>query len=85
MAGKASPRWARHLDRAELRPGQPQRRLMAAVLRAAVEDIRDTAQTNAVAYVTSTDRAWPFSFENLCEALDMDAGDVRRELQTKPR
>ncbi len=57
---------------------------MAAVLRAAAEDVSDAAAcANAVAYVTSTDRHWPFSFENLCEALDMDAGDVRRELDVQ--
>ena len=34
----------------------------------------------AMAYVASTDRAWPFSFENLCEALGLDAGCLREEL-----
>jgi hypothetical protein len=59
---------------------------MAAVLRAAMEDASDAAaRQNALAYVTSTDRLWPFSFENICEALDMDAGDVRRQLGTEPR
>jgi hypothetical protein len=54
---------------------------MAAVLRAAVEDACDvTTRKNAMAYVDSTDRRWPFSFENLCEALDIDPGDVRRQL-----
>jgi len=33
-----------------------------------------------MAYVASTDRAWPFSFENLCEALGLDAGCLREEL-----
>jgi hypothetical protein len=54
---------------------------MAAVLRAAVEDACDAvARPGALAYVGSTDRGWPFSFENLCEALDIDASDVRRQL-----
>ena len=26
------------------------------------------------------DRAWPFSFENLCDALDLDARTLRRAL-----
>jgi hypothetical protein len=34
----------------------------------------------AVAYVASTDRTWPFSFENLCDALGLDAASLRREL-----
>ena len=54
---------------------------MAAVLQAALDDVRDgAARKGALAYVESNDRVWPFSFENLCEALDMDAGDVRRQL-----
>jgi hypothetical protein len=28
----------------------------------------------------STDRTWPFSFENLCEALGIDADALRLEL-----
>ena len=81
MAGKVFVGWARRIDRTQPRPGEPHRNLMAAVLRAAVEDVSDAAACkNAIAYVTSTDRRWPFSFENLCEALVMDAGDVRREL-----
>lgn len=56
---------------------------MVAVLRVAIEDACDAAATTkAMAYVDSTDRAWPFSFENLCEALDMDAADIRRQLLT---
>lgn len=57
---------------------------MAAVLRAVVEDACDAATRKAaLAYIESTDRLWPFSFENLCEALDMDAGDVRRQLDVR--
>ena len=74
---------------------EPQRRLMAAVLQAVVEDCRGgTGYRRAVgagtidardirramAYVASTDRSWPFSFENLCDALGVDAGGLRREL-----
>lgn len=54
---------------------------MAAVLQAALDDVgKAEARRNALAWVASTDRLWPFSFENVCEALDMDAGDVRRQL-----
>ncbi len=78
-----------------VRVGDPHRRLMAAVLRAVVDDCRGGtpyrrttghgvvgagAVRKAVAYVASTDRTWPFSFENLCEALGLDAGALRREL-----
>jgi len=62
---------------------------MAAALQAVVDDYRSgsvyrrsagkgviDARTvrKAIAYVASRDRAWPFSFENLCEALGLDAG-----------
>ena len=48
----------------------------------APHDLREMRQ--AIAYVASTDRAWPFSFENLCAALDLDAGRLRRELGKVP-
>ena len=74
---------------------EPQRRLMAAVLRSVVEDcrggtayrratgagaidVRDVRQARA--YVASTDRSWPFSFENLCDALGVDSSVLRRSL-----
>jgi hypothetical protein len=75
--------------------GDPHRRLMAAVLQAVIDDCREGASRRiaihgpqghargvrrAVAYVASRDRAWPFSFENLCEALGIDADRVREEL-----
>ncbi len=73
---------------------QPQRRLMAAVLQAVVDDCRSgflvlrpegspkmpQGVRKAIAYVASSDRVWPFSFENLCEALGLDAEGLRREL-----
>ena len=78
-----------------VRFAEPQKRLMAAVLHAVIDDCRggsvyrrSTGQgvieprsvQKAVAYVASTDRTWPFSFENLCDALGLDAGALRREL-----
>jgi len=79
---------------------EPHRRLMAAVLRAVVEDCRggtpyrravgagtiaarDVRQ--AIAYVASTDRSWPFSFENLCEALGVDASGLRQAIAISAR
>jgi hypothetical protein len=72
---------------------------VAAVLQAVVDDCRGgsvyrrsagkgvldarTVRT-AIAYVASRDRAWPFSFEILCEALGLDAGDLRAELDVMP-
>ena len=75
---------------------EPHRRLMAAVLQTVVDDCRGTvyrrgagygqptdvsASQRAIAYMTNTDRVWPFSFENLCDALGMDAGSVRQEFR----
>ena len=42
------------------------------------------AYRQATTYMPSTDRAWPFSFANLCEALGLDAGCLRQELQREP-
>src|SRR5215468_11136457 len=81
---------------ARARLAEPHRRLMAAVLQAVVDDCRggsvqpqpvgDGAATEAlsvrkaIAYMASTDRGWPFSFENLCEALALDADGLRGAL-----
>ena len=84
---------AQYASRARL--GEPHKRLMAAVLRAVVDDCRGgsvyrraTGQgvvdagsvRKAIAYVASTDRTWPFSFENLCDALGLNAGALRHAL-----
>jgi hypothetical protein len=78
----------------------PYKRLMAAVLQTAVDDrwgsihrrvprqwTHDEIQgvRRATAYVASTDRAWPFSFENLCEALGIEASVLRQQLEKEPR
>jgi hypothetical protein len=82
------------------RAAWPERRLMAAVLQAVVDDLRGSvyrhvagygASTDsrrhraAVAYVASRDREWPFSFENLCDALSLDPGRLRNALGRAPR
>jgi hypothetical protein len=78
---------------------EPHKRLMAAVLQTVLDDCRGAAHCRrgelgapinlqalrlALAYVASTDRSWPFSFENLCEALGLDASHLRQELQKAP-
>jgi hypothetical protein len=90
---------AQYSSRPGVRLAEPQKRLMAAVLQAVVDDCRGGSAyrrsagkgtinarvvRGAIAYVTSRDRAWPFSFENLCEALDLDAGGLREELDVMP-
>lgn len=84
------------LPRADARLDEPHKRLMAAVLRTVVDDCRGTVYRRAagygvrtdlrgvrqaITYVASTDRTWPFSFENLCESLGMDAGWLRQKLR----
>ena len=81
--------------RATPRMVEPHKRLMAAVLQTVIDDCRGSAYRRAagygvadnpravrraIAYITSTDRTWPFSFENLCEALALDAGSLRRDM-----
>jgi hypothetical protein len=85
-------------NRAGVHLAEPYKRLMAAVLRTVVDDCRggsvyrraagygaiDTSRVRkAIAYVASTDRAWPFSFENLCDALGLDADGLREELNVR--
>ena len=68
---------------------------MAAVLQGAVDDVRGSPHRRvapgvatdsrvlraAVTYVASRDREWPFSFENLCEALSLEPRRLRHELR----
>ena len=79
--------------------GEPEKRLMVAVLQTVVDDCRGSRyrrgpghyappnpkhNRQARAYAASLDRAWPFSFENLCEALGVDARSLRLALQRGP-
>jgi hypothetical protein len=86
-----------YLHRADARLVEPHKRLMAAVLQTVVDDCRGSVYRRArgyrtarrhvrkaTTYMASKDRTWPFSFENLCEALGLDAGCLRRELKTIP-
>jgi hypothetical protein len=74
---------------------EPQKRLMLAVLQTVIDDCRGSqarqaaglpppvdrsAYRDARAYLECTDREWPFTFENLCDALGLDAGAFRRQL-----
>ena len=81
------------LQKPGTRAAEPRKRLMLAVLMTAVDDCQGSAgrQTEsgvdrrsiheALRYISSTDRSWPFSFENLCEAVGLDAAWLRRRLQ----
>lgn len=74
----------------ELPPSRPWRhqigelRLMAAVLEDAVNVLRkrprSRAGREAREWVGSRDTSWPFAYERICEALDLDPDRVRREV-----
>ena len=73
---------------------QPERRLMLAVLESAISDwlvrrgtrvaarhdLRVAVDEDLAGWFASTDRRWPYSFENICAALGLDAGGIRRRL-----
>jgi hypothetical protein len=65
----------------------PERRLMMAVLARSLLDLQSNAGTGTrrarrhlaevEAWFASDDDVWPFSFVNLCHALDLDPSSVR--------
>jgi hypothetical protein len=71
-------------------PHASHRRLMFAVLQDALTIILSRGQhlrrvrrrllRETIAWVRSDDLAWPFSFLNVCEALDLDACRLRHRL-----
>ena len=77
------------------RLAEPEKRLALAVLHTVLYDCRVAAaeraegrprarhrQTyeQAMAYAASRDRSWPYSFENLCETIGVDADSLRRRI-----
>jgi len=70
--------WTRHVG--ELR-------LMAAVLEDALNVLRkcprSRAGREAREWVKSRDASWPFAFERICEAFEIDANHVRQQLDPK--
>jgi len=59
-------------------------RLMAAVLEDAINILRkrprSRAGREAREWLASTDASWPFAFERICDALDLDAVSIRRQM-----
>jgi hypothetical protein len=66
---------------------EPERRLMLAVLSDAVECFQKYATvrtrkgrklfTNAETWITSRDASWPYSFEHICDVLNLSANRLR--------
>jgi hypothetical protein len=69
----------------------PERLLMLAIVEDAILCYRRHAfardprarrlHADAVAWLESSDRTWLFSFESICDALDIDAGLLRASLR----
>lgn len=73
----------------------PETRLMAAVLESAIAEwqLRRTLhpvvrhgrhvvlEEDVPGWFASTNRSWPYSFENICSALGLDADAIRRRLR----
>jgi len=75
------------MDLPPLRPWRHQvgeLRLMAAVLEDAINIVRkrprSRAGREAREWLASRDATWPFAYERICEALDLDADSVRRQV-----
>lgn len=76
---------------------RPEQRLMRAVLEHALFEFAAASlvpptrplerpdRHAVVAWFASCDRSWPFSFENICEAIDLDPARVRAGLHRLPR
>lgn len=80
------------MDRATLEPSAfPEKRLMLAVLEDAVATFQRYVVTmdrrgrrlfrESEEWVTSQDASWPFAFENICSALQIDPDYLRRGLE----
>lgn len=64
-------------------PATPARALAVAVLERAVLDLRCARRLGTEAWrwvLDETVSPWPYTFENLCAALGLDAGRIRRTL-----
>ena len=84
-----------YLRQPEQRLAEPEKRLALAVLQTVLYDCRGAgprgakgrarvrnrqAYDRAMAYVARRDRTWPYSFENLCETIGVDADSLRRRI-----
>lgn len=72
------------------RSSQPEKRLMLAVMEDAISTFQKSVYganrrqrrllKETEDWISSTDTAWPFSFENICAALDIEAEYLRKGL-----
>jgi len=76
---------------------RPEQRLMCAVLEEALTELTATRaaapsrlggqphRQELLAWFASPDRSWPFSFDNICDAIDLDPAQVRAGLRILSR
>src|SRR5262245_31759211 len=84
-----------YLRQPRQRLAEPEKRLSLAVLQTVLYDCRTAglrgakgrtrvrnrhAYDLAMAYVASRHRTWPYSFDNLCETIGVDASSLRQRL-----
>jgi hypothetical protein len=84
-----------YLRRSASTLAEPQLRLMAAVMQTVLDDLQGTAyaratgtrpegsgraRRQAIEFVTNRDRSWPYSFDNICDAIGLDAERIRRSV-----
>lgn len=61
----------------------PEKHLMYAVFEEAVKQLKDGkagARESVFRWISRNDRTWPFSFINICEALELDPEYIKRGL-----
>ena len=68
-----------------IRDPQPEKKLMLAVLQGAVECFKDYAEHDrlfkeAEEWIFDDDHEWPYSFINICQAVDMNPKYLRKGL-----
>jgi hypothetical protein len=69
----------------------PEKRLFVAVMMTAIAEFHETIESpkqragwafqELVTWFFSHDRSWPFSFENLCEHLDLSPDCIRHQIK----
>ena len=84
-----------YLRRSASTLAEPQIRLMAAVMQTVLDDLQGTAyaratgtrtegsgraRRQAIEFLTNRDRTWPYSFDNICDAIGLDAERIRQSV-----
>lgn len=60
---------------------QPEKKLMFAILKDAIECLKEPTKQEAEKWIMSEDKRWIFSFRNICEELGLDPDYLRRGLR----